>query len=403
MKILQTNKFYYEQGGAERYMFMLSALLEEHGHEIAPFAMASEKNKSHPLDKFFVSEVSTLKPQGGWKGLRTASRALWSWEAARKLDRLLIEHSVDIAHLHNIYHQISPSILPVLKRHGVPVVMTLHDFHLVSPAYNLYAHGRYCDHAKGGRFFKSFLHRCVKSSYLASALCAMELRLHRTLKVYEKYIDAFIVPSEFMARTLHEWGFRPRRLTVIPNFIDTEDFQPSEEAVDYMLYVGRLSEEKGIQLLLGAVRRLPDIPFIIAGGGPMEPLVRACAAQCRNLRFIGQVPHHELMQLYSHAVALLVPSLACEVFPMVILEAFAAGRPVIASMIGGIPEIVSDGTNGRLFSAGDKDEYVLLMRELFADKKKSQEMGERARREVFTYAPERHYDRIMEVYQGVIV
>ncbi|MFA4872450.1 MAG: glycosyltransferase [Patescibacteria group bacterium] len=404
MRILQVNKFYFEQGGAERYMFALSSLLETHGHDVIPFAMASGRDKQYPLNRYFVSKIITERPQGGWEGLRTVGRVLWSREAATKLDALLTHYPIDIAHLHNIYHQISPSILPVLKKHGIPIVMTLHDFHLVSPAYNLYAHGGYCEHAKGSRFFNSFIHRCVKSSYFASAVCAFELWIHHTLRLYERYVDAFIVPSEFMARTLQEWGFQPRRLEVIPNFIDAKEFLPTQDIGDAMLYVGRLSEEKGIHILLESVKQLPDVSFIIAGSGPLERLVRDCAANCLNLRFLGQVPHCELARLYVQARAVIVPSLACEVFPMVILEAGAAGRPVIAFDKGGINEIIEDGYNGKLISNEHDNEMLLCaIKEMEENMAHCLQLGINARTKINNlFNTKFHINKIIKLYSSLL-
>lgn len=402
MNILQINKFYFDRGGAERYMFSLSALLERNGHKVIPFSCLYPQTKPTPWDKFFPSAIETEKVRFAGTGLKTAARVVWSREAAHMLDALLTAHRVDVAHLHNIYHHISPSIFSVLRKHGVPTVMTLHDFHLVSPAYNLTAHGGRCDHARGSKWHQAAVHRCVKNSFAASMLCAAELALHRFLRLYERGVDLFIAPSAFLERTLMEWGFRAPAITVIPNFIDTGNIAPPVGG-GTVVFAGRLSEEKGVAEFLTLAESNPHLLFEIAGTGPLAALVQARIRTLPHVAYHGFIDPRTMPAFLAQAGVVVIPSRAPEVFPMAALEAGAARKPVIAFRSGGIPEIVVDGVSGILVPEGDVHAMANAVNAIMTTPAKRQEMGlkahERARA---LFSADEHYRRIMDAYQRVI-
>ncbi|MFC1703143.1 glycosyltransferase [Patescibacteria group bacterium] len=196
MRIIFGNKYYYLKGGAERHLFDLQHILEENGHAVIPFAMADERNRKTDWNKYFVSPVQTEKVRFSLGGLKTAGRMIYSCEAKRKFRKLIKKAKPDLVHIHNIYHQLSPSFLPVAKKHGVPVVMTAHDYKLVSPNYSMYHDGEICEHAKGD-VWKAYTHRCVKGSAMASWLVALEMSLHKRWGLYEKNIDRILLSAEF--------------------------------------------------------------------------------------------------------------------------------------------------------------------------------------------------------------
>ncbi len=383
-------------------MFALTDMLKNRGHKVAPFAMAAAENLRHSMEQYFISPIITERPQMSAEGLRTLMRFIWSREAGIMIKKLIEASNAEIAHCHNIYHQLSPSILPVLQKKRVPVVMTLHDFHLVSPAYNLYAHAGGCAHAKGGRFFSVVKYRCVKNSYAASALCACELWLHRKLKVYERNIDCFIAPSRFMAETMREWDFKPKRMEIIPNFVPLGVPQRFPAALR-VLYAGRLSAEKGIGTLLEIISQLSDIQFTIAGRGPMEQAVKVFAETHKNVKLLGFVAPDKMPEIFAECSLLIVPSLAPEVFPMVILESFAHGRPVVASRIGGIPEMVAHDKTGLLVEAGNVEAFAHALQKLISNKSELERIGDNAYVLVKEkYSPEIHYQQLMDIYRSVI-
>ena len=402
MIILQINKFFFPHRGAERYFFELSTLLTEHGHHVVPFAMQHQKNIETPYAKFFPSYINFERPRMGFDMIKDAWRFWWSREAATKLDELLAKVKPDVAHLHNIYHQLSPSILPILKKHGVPVVMTVHDYHLISPNYNLFDHGNICETFRWS-WMGAVRHKCVKDSYLATLLASLEVRRNREKQIYERYVDRFLVPSQFMKDMHARWGFPVEKMQVLPLLVKSNiKYQISNiTGNDFVLFVGALSTEKGVLVLLEAARRLPGISFKMVGGGSDEARLRRDAP--RNVSLLGTVPPEQVQDLMRASTLVVVPSLWYENFPLVVAEAMAAGRTVIASRIGGIPEMVREGETGLLVTPGNPERLAHTIKRIMDHPDLQARMGERGREIAqAAYGPEAHYDRIMRVYQTVI-
>lgn len=402
MRIVMANKYWYLKGGAERYVFDLTAMLEARGHQVVPFAMQGSKSLPTPFMKHFVSEVTTDKVSFGWQGIRTAARMLYSFEARRKFAALAEEVHPDILHVHNIYHQIGPSFLSVARAKGIPVVLTAHDYALVSPNYSLFHHGRIDEPKVPGDFSGMIGRRAVKDSVAATALAVFEAQLHEALGLYAKNVDRIIAPSRFMQSTLVRHGIPEERVVHVPHPIDARAWTPSDAAAGtYALYVGRLVEEKGVETLIRAAAKLPGVPVRIVGTGPDEAKLKALAKDlgATNVRFDGFQEGAALKALYAGARYLVVPSLWYEVFGLIVLEAYAAGKPVIASQIGGLGELVQDGDTGVLVSAGDVEDLAEQMSDLWAHPDTCGAMGRAGRAWVEKdFAPGTHYDRIIEVY-----
>jgi glycosyltransferase involved in cell wall biosynthesis len=409
MKIAQVNKYYFLRGGTERYMFGLSSMLEDEGHKIVPFSMKDPKNVPTTWSKHFVSAVNAEKVTVGWEGLRTAGRFIYSFEARRNFAKMMKQAKPDLVHIHNIYHHISPSILPVATAMGVPVVMTAHDYALVAPNYSLY-HNGLCAHTKPNRYWQAVTHKCVKNSRIAGVLEAVEMTIHEKLGLYMNNVARIIAPTNFVASKLVEYGVPEEKLVVVPHpFLGVGEkgkkrkVAESEEG-NYMLYVGRLVEEKGVDVLIRAAAKVPEIPVRIVGSGPEEHELRVLAEElgARNVTFVGFKDGAALAAEYAGARAVIVPSVWYEVFGLISLEAYAAGKPVIASRIGGLPEVVHDRETGLLFLAGSSEELAKKIVDLWEDAERAMKMGEAGRELLATeYSPKLHYERIMGVYAGV--
>ncbi|MFC1622479.1 glycosyltransferase family 4 protein [Patescibacteria group bacterium] len=352
MNILMINKFYFEKGGAERYFFDLKKMLENKSHNVIPLAMQHKENLKSEYTKYFVSEISTQPTWNIWQDLRTVGRFLWSWEARRKLQKLISKNKIDIAHIHNIYHQISPSILPVLKKNKIPVVMTVHDYALISANYNLY---------QLKKMNTKFVHKII---------CGFERFLHhKVLNVYKKNIDKFICPSQFVKNKLIQGGFDKSKLVVVPHFIDTQihtDVNTNKRGQNdekYILYFGRLSEEKGVQILIKAMQELPNVKLKIAGQGCFKPNLESevLKLKLKNVEFLGFKNQTDLQKLILDSELVIIPSLAPETFGLSALETMALGKTVIASRVGALPELIS---NEFLFKPGDVKELVQKIKEL---------------------------------------
>ncbi len=402
MKVIQANKFYFLKGGAEKYMLEVSDWLGSHGHEVVPFAMEHPDNIKTPYARLFPSHVFTEKTSFGWQGIRTISRMIYSIEARRKLATLIRETKPDICHIHNIYTQISPSILHTLHVERMPVVMTVHDHHLVSPQYNVWAHGCGKNHRDSG-MVKATTSRFHKGSFLATFAQAGVHKLHKRMKLYSKNVDLFIAPTMYMKRQLVRGGIPAQKIRVNHYGISARAIEPHFKSDGYFLFVGRLSEEKGVETIVRLAKMLPDIRFKIVGRGPDATHLHRLGHGMNNLQFLGFRVGDELKELYKNAAAMLLPSRVHEVSPLSVLEAMAAGTPVIASDVGGVPELVEDRRAGFLVKPIDLNSWAEAIMRIAYDNDLRDQMSRAARHRIEThFKPTDHYDRLLRVYEEAI-
>lgn len=405
LKVLAVNKFYYLRGGTERYFFELKGMLEERGHEVVPFAMQDEQNEPSEHSDLFVSPAAFDSRTSVWAGARAAARVVYSVEARRKLEALLERAKPDVAHLHNIAHQLSPSILFGLGARGVPVVQTLHDYKLVCPNYQMFVGGRVCERCRGGRYYRAVLHRCMHGSVARSLSVSAEAYLHAMLRTYERHVDLFVAPSRSLRDRMIAHGVAPSRIVHVPHAIPLEGYEPNFEAGEYVAYVGRLAVGKGAETVLRAAACSRAVRFVIVGEGPLAAELRERAAHMGldNVAFLGYLTGEELRSAFRGALCVVVPSECLENSPLTVFEAFAYGKPVVGASIGGIPELVVEGETGLLFEPGDGAALAARVSELAADRARAEEMGRRARVKLERdHSPERHCEQIVEIYERVI-
>jgi glycosyltransferase involved in cell wall biosynthesis len=402
MRLLLGNKFWYAKGGVETYLFELIEELPAHGYDVVPFAMRHRDNLPTPYARFFVDEVDYHASHGPGGKIKAAARILYSRHARTKLAALIAEYPPDLAHLHNVYHQLSPAIIPLLAERRVPIVMTLHDLKLACPNYKMRTHGSICERCISGGYYHAVLQRCVRDSVAASALCAVELFAHRRSRIYEDNVDRFIVPSRFYLQKMIDAGIPAAKLTWIPSFTHVERYQPSYHGSDYFVYVGRLSDEKGLLTLVRAVRGFDKGRLLIIGDGPMRPALDEAVAkwQLTNVEVLGPRWGNALVDLIRGARFSVIPSEWYENCPRSCIESFACGKPVIGSNIGGIPEMVEDGENGLLFEPFSERDLREKIERLFVETSLAAEMGRAARakaeREYSTHA---HLARLLGIYR----
>ena len=401
MKILQVNKFNYQRGGAEKYFLDISAALAAAGHEVAIFSMRHPNNRPSPWEKYFVSNLD-FRRNNLFDLIRTPGRIIYSLEARRKFARLLKDFQPDIIHLHNIYHQISPSILAPAKKRGIPVVMHLHDYKLFCPNYKLYTQGRVCERCHDGHYHHCLQYRCLDDSFFRSLVASVEMWTHHRLcKFYEHGVDLFISPSEFAKKEAVRFAWPAEKITVLPNFAEQPGVEIAAKS-GYLLYFGRLGQEKGVDLILKALEDLPNHHLKIAGIGLEEESLQKMAKKAKiagRVEFLGFKSGAELQTLVAQAQAVIVPSRWPENMPFSILEALSAGTPVVAARIGGLPEIIRDGENGFLFEAGtasDLAQKINLLASLPAD------IAALAKQSVQHLSLERHRQDLLNIYQQVL-
>lgn len=404
MRIVQANKFFYRRGGAERYFFDLKSLLEKAGHEVIPFSMRHPENDASPYSKYFISNIDYQK-KGIKNTFRAVGRALYSLEAQRRFAALLKETKPDIVHLHNIYHQISPSIFYPAKNLNIPIVQTLHDYQLVCPNYTLYVPGRKLAKSARACFLQSITTPALLGSRIVSLFGGAAFLVHKLFEIQNKGVDAFICPSKFQKKLIVEWSrLLDTKFVHLPNPIAAPKTLSRTELGDYVLYTGRLTEEKGIRLLVKAAAKLEKIPFVIQGTGPLEEWLSDKARKIPNLILKQHTKDPKKLENTRFASRIMVlPSLWHEVYPYALLEAQAQGKPVIASCRGGIPEIIEDGKSGVLFDPTKPDSFIKAIEELWNDKDKLIAFG----REGFEAVkkrndPEKHLEKLVEIYKTLI-
>jgi glycosyltransferase involved in cell wall biosynthesis len=401
MRILLANKFYYRKGGGEAYLFDLMASLQAHGHEVILFSMQHELNIASKYAAYFVDKVDYNQPDYWLANIQKAWRILYSRQAKNKIAALLEQTKPEIAHLQNIYHQISPSILPVLKNYGIPVILTFHDLKLVCPNYKMRTNGEICERCKPRRFYQTVLHRCVKDSFLASAVCAIELYLHRFTEVYERNVDRFITPSRFYQQKMIDCGIPEKKFISIPNFVHVHKYIPEYDCDDYFIYCGRLSEEKGLLTLVEAMRRVKKGRLYVVGDGPLRPELERTIEEYRiqNVHLTGPKWDKDLVSLMTRARFTVIPSEWYENCPISLIQSYACGKPVLGANIGGIPEMIENERTGLLFEPFSVEDLAEKINYLLGHHGVVVQMGKNARAKAEReYNPERHYAELMRVY-----
>ena len=343
---------------------------------------------------------SSLTPP--FKGYSCRRKTIWARDAYREILDLIRRERPRIAHVHNTFVQISPSVFAACREEGVPVVQTLHNFRLMCPAGNLFREGKVCEDCLESGLWQGVRHACYRGSYAATATTALMLTVHRTAGTWSNGVTSYIALTEFSKRKFVGAGLPKEKIHVKPNFV-APDPGAKEEFGDCAVYVGRLSPEKGVKTLLHAWRQLrTPIPLQVIGDGPLRPELEQIASQCNisNIVFAGRLSSGETRSRIRSARLLVLPSECYENFPMTVVEAFSCGTPVVCSRLGAMQEIVSDHANGLHFTPGKPDELARTLEWAWNNPQQIQTMGRAARQEYEQkYTAEQNYRALMAIYQ----
>jgi glycosyltransferase involved in cell wall biosynthesis len=394
------NNYFYRRGGAEVVCLEEMRLLKEIGWEAVPFAMKHPKNLPSAWDPYFVDEIEHGGEYSPWQKAVRTGKVIYSFEAQRNLRRLLSVFRPDVAHVHNIYHHISPSILRVLREQGIPTVLTLHDLKLACPNYKMFTHDGVCERCKGQRIFEVIIHKCIKESRALSALISLESAVHRIIGAYSRNVDRFIVPSRFYLKKFSEWGWDETRFSYLPNFVDLDEFSVQRGVGNHFVFFGRLGPEKGLGTLIRAAA-MAGVSVSLVGTGPEERSLRKlCSDLGAEVEFMGYRAGRELREIVGAARAVVLPSEWYENAPMSVMEAYAMGKPVIGAAIGGIPELIAENETGVTFESGSVESLAGALAALtkMADAKLT-EMGMAGRAWMEKdFSATRHRDRLIHLY-----
>jgi glycosyltransferase involved in cell wall biosynthesis len=401
MRILFCNKYNYPFSGTEVYLFEAMELMRSKGHEVALFSMTDSRGSPTAYDRYFVPHID-FKEQGGWfHKAALAARAIYSREARRRIRAMIADFRPDVAHVRNIYHHLSPSILWELKRQKVPVVYHLNDFKVLCASYNLVLRGEACEACKGGKFWHALKEKCYPG-WGARVTLVGEAYFHKWVGTYRKCVDCFLAPSKFVRDKFVEQGWDPKKFEVLPHFQPVKAVAERRVENAPLLYFGRLSPEKGVDDLLHAMQRLPSLRLMVAGDGPERHRLEQLAAGLglANVEFAGQIRGAELERAIAGSRFTVLPSHAYETLGKTILESYAEGRAVVATDLGSRRELVQAGKTGILYKTGNVEELVSAIQFLSSQPELADKMGQEGREQVRQkYTPEAHYQSLIGLYE----
>jgi len=382
MSILLVHNVYRIRGGEDTVFWLEKDLLNIKGNSVITFIEDNSQVK-------FANQIKIV-------------RMIWSLTSYKKIKHLIKDLKPEIAHFHNTFFMISPSAYYACKEEGVPVVQTLHNYRLICPGALLMRGGTACEDCVGKSVpWQGVLNACWRGSYIGTALVTSMLTLHRLLKTWQEKVDIYIALTEFAKKKFIEGGLPAEKIVVKPNFV-YPDPGKGDHGGKYVLFVGRLSQEKGLPTLLRAWKNLKDIPIKIVGEGPLMSEIKSLAGRegLDNLEFLGRKPREEVFRLMKDALMLVFPSECYETFGMTVVEAFATGLPVVASRLGAMAEIVEDGRTGLLFEAGNPEDLADKVRWGWENPERMKAMGIEARKEFEDkYTAEKNYEMLMEIYK----
>ena len=347
MKILMVNKFLYPRGGSESYMLKLAQELKNLGHEVEYFGMQDVQNTVGNSLELYTTNMD-FHSKGVLRFLYPF-KIIYSREAYKKIGRVLDDFKPDIVHMNNINFQLTPSIIYAVKKRNIPLVQTVHDYQMICPNHLLYSfdEAKPCERCIKGSKWNCLKYNCIHNSKIKSLLGVIEAKLYSFLKTYKK-VDLYICPSRFLENKLvNSSSIYSGKTFMIHNFIEKNSIlAKTDDQNPYIVFVGRLSKEKGVELLASTAQLLPQVNFVVCGNGPDDE----CLKNIPNVKLMGFVAGKELADLMANARLLIAPSVCYENNPLSILESHSMGVPVVTMNYGGMAELVEDGKTGALAS-----------------------------------------------------
>lgn len=405
MRILVANSFHYLRGGDSAQFLDHVDALERRGHQVAVFSMRYEQNLPSRWSEYWAPRVEYRGALTSRDRVHASWRSIHSAESGRRMARLLRDFRPDVVHFHSVHVHLTLSIVQACISATVPTVWTLHDFRCVCPATSLLRGDRRCERCRGGGYWHCVAGRC-KAGELSRSLAATVESYFTQFRGTLGKVECYIAPSRFLGRKVLAMGLPARRLEVVPNPVQVEDAEVAFSRCDRhgLLYVGRLSPEKGVAGLIRAVAGLADAPLRIIGEGPDEAGLREIATRVQaDVVFDGWASRSVVRERMAEASLLCVPSIWYENCPGVVLEAMVAGLPVVASDIGGLAELLDGGRAGWLAAPGDTEAWRRVIGEALGDEERTTQLAARALTRVRQrHDPQRFIERIESIYESLL-
>lgn len=385
MKVLLVHNYYQQPGGEDQVFLAEKESLESRGHTVSLFTVHNDQIKD-------------------MNALSVAAATLWGKGTVGELAKAVDHHKPDIVHFHNTFPLISPAAYAEVKKHSIPVVQTIHNYRLICGNALLYRNHAICAECTHKAIpYPLVVHGCYHNSRFQSLGVAAMLSYHRMLKTWQRQVDAYIMLSEFARAQLAPLKIPAEKMFVKPNFLHPDPGYRGGKGA-YALFVGRLSQEKGILSLLDSWELITDVPLIIIGDGPLRQVVEKRAAALRHqlIHFMGAQPHDVVIRMIQASSFLVLPSEWFEGFPMVILEAFACGKPIISTGQGAMASEIIEGRTGIFFSPGNHGELASKVTWAWNNPDTIEQMGQWARLEYETrFTESKNYERTMQIYRFV--
>ena len=411
MRILLVNYRYFISGGPEKYMFNIKKMLEDNGHEVIPFSIHSNKNVETEYSKYFV------EPIGGRDAtyfdevkktpksiVQLLSRSIYSIEVERAIKKIIKNTKPDLVYVIHFVNKLSPSVLVGAKKMKIPVVMRLSDYFLLCPRFDFLSNQKVCEDCLTHGYRSCIKKKCVKNSLVTSIIRVFSMKFHKFMNVY-KNVDVFITPSQYLKNKLLNNGFEKHNIKCIPTFTQLQN--NNEQIIgDYGLYFGRIAEEKGVETVIKAYEKLPEYNLKIMGDDTTEEAIKLKKyieeKEIMNVEFLGFKKGEELEEVIKKSRFTMIPSIWYDNLPNTALESFKYKKPVIASNIGSLPELVIDNENGFLFEPKNYEELANIVKK-FDDDEIVKKMGEKSWELLNTkFLPEKHYEELLNVFENLI-
>lgn len=394
MKILVIHNFHRKgsASGDDQVFKSETALLEKHGNQVVKYTVSN--------DEFDNTGV-------GGKLMATFGM-LWSFKNYKAVQKLIKEEKPDIVHIHTFFPLLSPSILYAAKRSGMKVVATLHDTRFVCPCSTSLRGTELCNECGDGKYFRMCKYGCFKNSKLQSFIVAGIFTYHRFRKSFYKQIDRYICLNENQIRLLAQIGFDKNKITKKYNFVPDAEANLNAMKIEglperYVVFYGRIGEEKGIKILMEIWNDLPDIPLVVMGGGPLENEFKIWANKHDNVRFLGYTQHDRCLSIVKGGEFVVFPSIWYEGCSMVEIETESLGKGLIATDLGFSTEAIKNGVNGYKVKLGDVEAFRRCILELWNEPIRISQIGKNARQDYEQkYRPEDNYKQLMDIYKKMM-
>ena len=378
MKVIIAHNSYQVKGGEDAVVKFESELLTDYGDDVDIFIREND-------------EISSLV-----KKIKTFLNVHYSTDSYRVMLQNIGDKSPDVVHVHNFFPLFSPSIFEACLDRSVPTVLTLHNFRTICPTALLMWKDKICERSLSESAYWAVPQKVYKNSILGTLALAHMIEYHKKRGTWDRWVTRYICLTEFAKSRFVAAGFPESKISIKPNFIPDPGYEKNNQDRGYGLFLGRLSKEKGLDVALDAWKNV-DFPLKVLGEGDVLGFVPS------NVEILGRKPKDEVISFLRGSKFLVMPSVWYEGFPMVILEAFACGVPVVCSRLGSMAEIVTNGLTGLHFEPGNALDLAEKIQWMIDHSREAAMMGENARQEYqLKYTPEENYRQLKAIYQTAI-